>query len=31
VLCPMSVGYLPHERVMDSMRRFGEQVMPRYR
>jgi alkanesulfonate monooxygenase SsuD/methylene tetrahydromethanopterin reductase-like flavin-dependent oxidoreductase (luciferase family) len=31
VLCQMSVGYLPHERIMDSMRLFGEQVIPRCR
>ncbi len=23
--------YLPHLRIMDSMRRFGEQVIPRFR
>jgi hypothetical protein len=27
----MSYGYLPHARIMASMRRFGEQVMPRFR
>jgi len=31
VLCQMSTGYLAHERIMDSMRRFGEQVIPRHR
>jgi alkanesulfonate monooxygenase SsuD/methylene tetrahydromethanopterin reductase-like flavin-dependent oxidoreductase (luciferase family) len=31
VLCQMSYGYLPHERILDSMRRFGEHVMPRFR
>jgi alkanesulfonate monooxygenase SsuD/methylene tetrahydromethanopterin reductase-like flavin-dependent oxidoreductase (luciferase family) len=31
VLCQMSFGYLPHERIMASMRRFGETVMPRFR
>ena len=31
VLCQMSFGYLPHERIMASMRRFGEAVMPRFR
>jgi alkanesulfonate monooxygenase SsuD/methylene tetrahydromethanopterin reductase-like flavin-dependent oxidoreductase (luciferase family) len=31
VLCQMSVGFLPHARVMDAMRRFGEQVLPRFR
>lgn len=28
VLCQMSFGYLPHERIMASMRRFGESVIP---
>ena len=31
VLCQMSVGFLPHARIMDAMRRFGEQVLPRFR
>jgi alkanesulfonate monooxygenase SsuD/methylene tetrahydromethanopterin reductase-like flavin-dependent oxidoreductase (luciferase family) len=31
VLCQMSCGYLPHARIMESMRRFGEDVMPRFR
>jgi alkanesulfonate monooxygenase SsuD/methylene tetrahydromethanopterin reductase-like flavin-dependent oxidoreductase (luciferase family) len=31
VLCQLSTGYLPHERIMDSMRRFGEEVIPRCR
>jgi alkanesulfonate monooxygenase SsuD/methylene tetrahydromethanopterin reductase-like flavin-dependent oxidoreductase (luciferase family) len=31
VLCQMSYGYLPHARVLDSMRRFGEGVMPSFR
>jgi alkanesulfonate monooxygenase SsuD/methylene tetrahydromethanopterin reductase-like flavin-dependent oxidoreductase (luciferase family) len=31
VLCQMSYGYLPHARIMESMRRFGERVMPRFR
>jgi alkanesulfonate monooxygenase SsuD/methylene tetrahydromethanopterin reductase-like flavin-dependent oxidoreductase (luciferase family) len=31
VLCQMSVGFLPHARILDAMRRFGEQVMPRFR
>jgi alkanesulfonate monooxygenase SsuD/methylene tetrahydromethanopterin reductase-like flavin-dependent oxidoreductase (luciferase family) len=31
VLCQMSTGYLPHARIMESMRRFGEQVAPRFR
>jgi alkanesulfonate monooxygenase SsuD/methylene tetrahydromethanopterin reductase-like flavin-dependent oxidoreductase (luciferase family) len=31
VLCQMSFGYLPHERIMASMRRFGESVMSAFR
>ncbi len=31
VLCQMSYGYLPHAAIMDSMRRFGESVMPKLR
>jgi len=31
VLCQMSYGYLPHERILESMRRFGQDVMPRFR
>ena len=31
VLCQMSVGGLPHARIMDSMWRFGEEVIPRFR
>jgi hypothetical protein len=31
VLCQLSHGYLPHERIMESMRRFGERVVPRFR
>ena len=31
VLCQMSTGYLPHARIMESMRVFGEQVAPRFR
>ena len=30
VLCQMSVGYLAHNTILDSMRRFGEQVRPRF-
>ncbi len=30
VLCQMSVGYLAHDTILDSMRRFGEQVRPRF-
>lgn len=31
LLCQMSFGYLGHERIAASMRRFGEQVMPAFR
>ena len=31
VLCQLSCGYLPHATIMESMRRFGERVMPRFR
>jgi hypothetical protein len=31
LLCQMSYGYLPHARILDSMRRFGERVMPSFR
>jgi alkanesulfonate monooxygenase SsuD/methylene tetrahydromethanopterin reductase-like flavin-dependent oxidoreductase (luciferase family) len=31
VLCQMSCGYLPHARVIDSMRCFSEAVIPRFR
>ena len=31
VLCQMSTGYLPHARIMESMRAFGEKVAPRFR
>jgi alkanesulfonate monooxygenase SsuD/methylene tetrahydromethanopterin reductase-like flavin-dependent oxidoreductase (luciferase family) len=31
VLCQMTCGYLPHSQVMESMRRFGENVIPRFR
>ncbi len=30
LLCQMSFGYLGHERIQASMRRFGEQVMPAF-
>jgi len=30
VLCQMSFGYLAHERIVASMRAFGEQVMPAF-
>ena len=31
VLCQLSTGYLSHARVMESMRRFGAGVIPRFR
>jgi len=31
VLCQMSIGDLPHTTIMESMRRFGEQVIPKFR
>lgn len=31
VLCQMSYGDLPHASIMESMRRFGEDVIPRFR
>jgi alkanesulfonate monooxygenase SsuD/methylene tetrahydromethanopterin reductase-like flavin-dependent oxidoreductase (luciferase family) len=31
VLCQMSHGYLSHDRLVASMRRFGERVIPRFR
>jgi len=31
VLAQMSFGYLGHDRITASMRRFGEQVMPRFK
>jgi alkanesulfonate monooxygenase SsuD/methylene tetrahydromethanopterin reductase-like flavin-dependent oxidoreductase (luciferase family) len=31
VLCQMVCGYLSHAQIMESMRRFGEDVMPRFR
>src|SRR5262245_12864701 len=31
VLCQMSFGYLAHDKILASMRRFGERVMPRFR
>jgi alkanesulfonate monooxygenase SsuD/methylene tetrahydromethanopterin reductase-like flavin-dependent oxidoreductase (luciferase family) len=31
ILCQMSFGYLGHDRIKASMRRFGEQVIPRFR
>jgi alkanesulfonate monooxygenase SsuD/methylene tetrahydromethanopterin reductase-like flavin-dependent oxidoreductase (luciferase family) len=31
LLCQMSYGFLPHARIMDSMRRFGAEVIPAFR
>ncbi|PYN87138.1 MAG: hypothetical protein DMD87_14685 [Candidatus Rokuibacteriota bacterium] len=31
VLCQISYGYLPHRTILESMRRFGEAVAPRFR
>ncbi|HXL45119.1 MAG TPA: LLM class flavin-dependent oxidoreductase, partial [Candidatus Binatia bacterium] len=31
VLCQISYGYLPHQTIVESMRRFGEAVAPRFR
>jgi alkanesulfonate monooxygenase SsuD/methylene tetrahydromethanopterin reductase-like flavin-dependent oxidoreductase (luciferase family) len=31
VLCQLSTGYLPHARILDSMRRFGAEVIPKLR
>jgi hypothetical protein len=31
VHCQMSTGYLPHASVVESMRRFGQDVMPSFR
>ena len=31
LLCQLSTGYLSHAAIMESMRRFGEQVIPRFR
>jgi alkanesulfonate monooxygenase SsuD/methylene tetrahydromethanopterin reductase-like flavin-dependent oxidoreductase (luciferase family) len=31
LLCQMSYGYLPHARILSSMARFAEHVMPRFR
>jgi hypothetical protein len=30
LLCQMSFGYLDHERIKASMRRFGETVIPAF-
>jgi alkanesulfonate monooxygenase SsuD/methylene tetrahydromethanopterin reductase-like flavin-dependent oxidoreductase (luciferase family) len=31
VLCQMSTGYLPHDKVMASTRRFGAAIIPKFR
>jgi alkanesulfonate monooxygenase SsuD/methylene tetrahydromethanopterin reductase-like flavin-dependent oxidoreductase (luciferase family) len=31
LFCQLSFGYLPHEKIMASMRRFGEAILPRFR
>jgi alkanesulfonate monooxygenase SsuD/methylene tetrahydromethanopterin reductase-like flavin-dependent oxidoreductase (luciferase family) len=31
LLCQLSFGYLPHEKITASMQRFAEDVMPRFR
>jgi alkanesulfonate monooxygenase SsuD/methylene tetrahydromethanopterin reductase-like flavin-dependent oxidoreductase (luciferase family) len=31
VLCQMSFGYLAHDKILASMRRFGEHVLPAFR
>ncbi|MGH7374983.1 MAG: hypothetical protein ACREJY_12225 [Candidatus Rokuibacteriota bacterium] len=31
LLCQMSFGYLGHERILASMRRFGAHVLPAFR
>jgi alkanesulfonate monooxygenase SsuD/methylene tetrahydromethanopterin reductase-like flavin-dependent oxidoreductase (luciferase family) len=31
VLCQMSCGYLPHAAIVESTRRFGDRVIPRFR
>jgi alkanesulfonate monooxygenase SsuD/methylene tetrahydromethanopterin reductase-like flavin-dependent oxidoreductase (luciferase family) len=31
LLCQLSSGYLPHAAIMESMHRFGEHVIPRFR
>ena len=31
LLCQLSCGYLPHAAIMESMRRFGAHVIPRFR
>jgi alkanesulfonate monooxygenase SsuD/methylene tetrahydromethanopterin reductase-like flavin-dependent oxidoreductase (luciferase family) len=31
LLCQLSTGYLSHPRILDSMRRFGDDVIPRFR
>jgi alkanesulfonate monooxygenase SsuD/methylene tetrahydromethanopterin reductase-like flavin-dependent oxidoreductase (luciferase family) len=31
VLCQLSTGFLSHPAIMESMRRFGAEVIPRFR
>jgi hypothetical protein len=31
LLCQLSFGYLPHEKITASMQRFAGDVMPRFR
>ena len=31
VLCQMSFGYLGHDKILASMQRFGERVLPAFR
>ena len=31
ILCQMSCGFLPHATILESMRRFGEDVIPQFR
>ena len=31
VLCQISYGYMPHQTIVESMRRFGEAVAPKFR
>ena len=31
VLCQTTIGFLPHPRIKESMRRFGEKIAPRFR
>jgi len=31
VLCQISYGYMPHQTIVESMRRFGEEVALKFR